>query len=678
MFSSRRVVSALLLAASLLGTNAHGALSSADARAELRAIHELAERSTGAALRKLEILQASMGETVPYALHRDMLRTEVWLREDAGQREQSYAVERKIRALALAHKDSATAARARLGEVRQLLDQHQADKAQAVLENIVAEVPVDAPPTVVASVDSVLGDVHNARARFDKALEAYLRALRQLEGMADAGDHRATLYGRIAHLYINTDHPEKAVETARQGVAETGAAATSIAALQLTEGIALIRLGRDGEGIIAFQQALVLAERAGLGGIEASIRGNIADYFLRQRDYMRAEDEARKALEVSTRVKDENLIIMAKANLGFALMGQGKMAQGEPYVDAVIVQLREAGAVADLEAMLDEKGRMQEAAGLHRNALATVREQQALQQRSARSARDRAIAALQEEFDASQRTRQIALLQRENVLKDAELASRRRAQWATGFAIVLTVLACAIVYVLYRRAARSNAQLQQLNRQLEYHSMRDPLTGLHNRRAFLEKMRTRSASKEDRRAGAASGTDCFVLMDIDHFKSINDRWGHAVGDAVLVEVARRLAAAVRDTDIVLRWGGEEFLVYAPATDPDHLAVLARRILDAVGSAPVDAQTCRVPVTLTAGVASLCAADIGEWEGAIRLADWALYQGKAQGRNQARIVSGMRAPVETVLAALDGAAGAASAEGLVEIVCVHGPSPDAPA
>jgi len=666
-----RLAAVILLAASLHATHA-GAAEPGTAQAELNAIHKLAERSTDAALRRLEALQASFGDDTPYDLRRQALRTEVWLREDAGQLEASYAAERTLLGLALAHKDRMTATHARLGEVRQLLANNRTDEAQAKLTSIRAELPATAPAPMAAAFDSVQGDIHNLKARFDQALQAYLRALQRLQGVTDAGDQRAMLYGHIAQVYINNDHPDKAAETAHKGVAEPGATAPVLASLQLTEGIALVRLGRGDEGIAAFTKALAMAERAGLDGVEASIRGNIADYYLRQHDYVRAEQEARRALEVSVRVKVDSLIIMARANLGFALMGQGRMDAGVPHVDAVIAELRKAGAVADVEALLDEKGRMQEAAGQYRQALTTVREQQALQLSSARTARDRAIAALQEEFDASQRTRQIALLQRENQLKDAELGSRRRAQFATAFAAVLTVLACAIVYVLYRRAARSNAQLQQLNRQLEYHSMRDALTGLHNRRSFLEKMRVRTGrGKDERRAGAASGVDCFVLMDIDHFKSINDRWGHAVGDAVLVEVARRLTTAVRDTDMVVRWGGEEFMVYAPGTDPEYIAVLVRRILDAIGSAPVDADTCTVPVTVTAGVVSLPPAAGGEvdWQSATRLADWALYQGKTGGRNQARLITRLHAPAETVLAALDGAA---APGGLLELECVQGP------
>jgi diguanylate cyclase (GGDEF)-like protein len=183
-------------------------------------------------------------------------------------------------------------------------------------------------------------------------------------------------------------------------------------------------------------------------------------------------------------------------------------------------------------------------------------------------------------------------------------------------------------------------------------------------------------SDAERRHDAASGVECIALLDIDHFKHINDRWGHGVGDAVLVEVARRLEAAVRDSDFVLRWGGEEFLIFAPGANPDHIADMMARVLAGIGATPIDGGTATLPVTVTAGVITLplagVAGDGADWERGIRLADWALYQGKRHGRNQARIVTRLAAPVESVLAALDAAPGSDGAD-MVQMTAVHGPA-----
>ncbi|MCS0632593.1 diguanylate cyclase [Telluria mixta] len=663
-----RLVSLLIATATVLGPAAYAGAPAVDPKAEVAAIWELAQDSPRAALDRVQTARRDLGANAPYEARQALLRTETWLREDLGQQDAAYTLERESLQLAQARGDMAGAALARLAQVRELLDAHRLDDAQALLDKIVAQAPKDTPLQFKVSVERAQGDIFNLRARFDDALAAYLRGLRLLQGRPGESGRRAVLYARIAQVYVNADNPAKAIDSADLGLVEKKMSLRPLASLQFTRAIALVRLGRDREGIAAFENALATAVRAGLQGMEAAARGNIADYYLQHHDYVRAEAEARKALAVSEKGSAQNLIQMARANLGFSLMGQGRIDAGLPWVDGVIAHLRKEKLTGDLEAMLDEKGRMLERAGQYQQALAAVREQQSLQQQDARATRDRAIATLQEEFDAHRRSQQIALLQRENRLKDAELSNRRTVQLATTFAAVLTVLAGAVVTVLYRRTARSNARLKELNVQLEFGSTHDALTGLHNRRSLTNRM---SVRKDERRHPVADAVDCFVLVDIDHFKSINDRWGHGAGDAVLVDIARRLAAAVRDTDMVVRWGGEEFMIHAPAMDPASIAGMAERILDAVGGKPVDAGTCAIPVTLTAGIVALAGAGTAfDWQCAVRLADWALYQGKAQGRNQARIVTRLYAPADTVMAALD--RDGADVASWLALACVHGP------
>ncbi len=646
------------------------------AHAQLEAIRTLARTSAPAALARLEALQAQLEADTPYPVRRELLLSEVWLREDVGQLERSYVLQRKVLELALENNDSAFAALGRLGAVRQLIDQNRPAEAELALAQIRASLPKDAPVDVQLAYEITQGEIFNAKAQFDKALASYLRALKLQENDAGDGEGRASTMAHIAQVYINIDNPAQAIDTTRKALLEKDVPVRTAGRLQYTQGIALLRQERGREAIAAFNSALQSATSGGLTSLEAVVRGNIADYFLRQRDYPRAEREARLALTASNRVKDQNLISMANANIGFALMGQGRFAEAAPFVDGVIAGFEKAGSTNDLEAMLDEKGRMQEQAGLFKEALVTVRKQQSVQQTGARAARDRAVAALQEQYEAGQRTRQIELLRRENQVKDADLHNRRMMQILTSCAALLTVLAGAIMFVLYRRSAGSNVKLNALNTQLTYHSTHDALTGLHNRRSFQDKMHSRALQHNARRSDGANSVDCIALMDIDHFKHINDRWGHGVGDAVLVDVARRLSAAVRDSDMVLRWGGEEFMIYAPGADPAYIAEIMTRVLTGIGATPVDAGSSSVPVTLTAGVVTLPVAGSGldalDWESAIRLADWALYYGKANGRNQARIVTRLCAPVDTVLAALDDATGAATGH-LVEMDCVPGPS-----
>ncbi|NDW06519.1 PleD family two-component system response regulator [Jiella pacifica] len=154
----------------------------------------------------------------------------------------------------------------------------------------------------------------------------------------------------------------------------------------------------------------------------------------------------------------------------------------------------------------------------------------------------------------------------------------------------------------------------------------DPLTGLHNRR-FLDIHLARTA-------GGADGTSGFALalFDIDHFKRINDGFGHDAGDAVLKEFGRRLKTAIRASDLACRFGGEEFAVLMPGADAETAASVAERIRQAVCEAPFPISGDHLAVTVSAGVA--VAAGVAEPRQALlKRADAALYEAKRGGRNR---------------------------------------------
>ena len=154
----------------------------------------------------------------------------------------------------------------------------------------------------------------------------------------------------------------------------------------------------------------------------------------------------------------------------------------------------------------------------------------------------------------------------------------------------------------------------------------DPLTGLFNRRYAMSHAR-RSGAEEPGAKGY-----CVILADIDRFKSINDTYGHAAGDAVLVAVARRLRDKVRGMDMVARIGGEEFLVYMPDPDSDTALAAAVRLCAELRAAPVELADGRPPIPVTASF-GVAAAEPGEpLETVIARADEALYAAKAAGRD----------------------------------------------
>jgi two-component system cell cycle response regulator len=169
-------------------------------------------------------------------------------------------------------------------------------------------------------------------------------------------------------------------------------------------------------------------------------------------------------------------------------------------------------------------------------------------------------------------------------------------------------------------------ELRVRNAELELMSRTDPLTGLWNRRHTEEQLR--SAASLSRRHDT---TFSVLMIDVDHFKQVNDTQGHTAGDAVLVEIAARIREAVRIEDVVARWGGEEFLVVLPSTDIDGAWTLGDRIRKDVAAEPVTFPSCSISVTVSVGCASWRS---GETEDRIvSRADDALYAAKEAGRDR---------------------------------------------
>jgi diguanylate cyclase (GGDEF)-like protein len=193
--------------------------------------------------------------------------------------------------------------------------------------------------------------------------------------------------------------------------------------------------------------------------------------------------------------------------------------------------------------------------------------------------------------------------------------------------------------------AHAHAELEQARRALEAQSLTDPLTGLHNRRYLQQQigadiaasLRHHEARSRRPEAPLDEADLIFLLVDVDHFKRVNDQHGHAAGDTVLVQMRERLRAVLRETDHLVRWGGEEFLVVARATTRERAAGLAERLRASVAAHPF---------VLPEGQALACSCSVGyacfpwqpaqpralDWAAVVERADQALYAAKRNGRN----------------------------------------------
>lgn len=188
------------------------------------------------------------------------------------------------------------------------------------------------------------------------------------------------------------------------------------------------------------------------------------------------------------------------------------------------------------------------------------------------------------------------------------------------------VLIIFLTYLYNRAANLAETRLKSANESLSELARTDVVTGLANRRAMLLRLEQEQVAVEEGRRPFA-----LVLADIDDFKLINDRLGHASGDEALRQTAAVLRSAVRDQDLVARWGGEEFLVLLPETPAEGAALVAERMRELVAGTTIRCDTATAALTLTFGVsAHRPGADL---EASISAADQALYEGKRLGKNR---------------------------------------------
>lgn len=367
-------------------------------------------------------------------------------------------------------------------------------------------------------------------------------------------------------------------------------------------GGALSRMKRHAEAHACYDEALPIAVRLGWERGEALVRAGIGGVLCEQG----------RLDEGAVRYAESEAVL---ARLGDAFqMARNRMILGRYHLEAgaharAIAILESAGALAaehgfdgtasEVHGLLS---RAHEDAGQAAEALASLREHVRLREKLSEERAAEALRVLRAEH------------QIEGARRDAERERERSAE--------LTEINDALRAALARQ--------QALQADLERLASTDSLTGLPNRRALLEVLH-----REIRRSRRTGRPLALALADVDRFKSINDVHGHAVGDDVLVEIARRVRLALRAEDTVARWGGEELCLVLVETGEAGARRAAERIRAAVGEVPFETRVGAVAVTISVGLA--VAPGPSDPDALLARADAALYRAKAEGRD--RVVEG---------------------------------------
>lgn len=235
-----------------------------------------------------------------------------------------------------------------------------------------------------------------------------------------------------------------------------------------------------------------------------------------------------------------------------------------------------------------------------------------------------------------------------------------------------------MAFLLFIQHRRLNRELRRTNEVLQEASLTDPLTGLRNRRYFSATIELDVNQALRSHSGGGDSHTCdlvFYLIDADNFKEVNDRYGHDVGDKVLMEMARRISSSIRHSDVLVRWGGEEFLIVSRYTDRTEAELLAQRVLATVADAPFILGPAQETLYRTCSLGWAAFPWFPDhprtvsYEEVLTLADRGLRQAKQLGKNRAVgiLPATGKLPAITI-------AGAHSAALQVDVLALAGPVP----
>jgi diguanylate cyclase (GGDEF)-like protein len=474
--------------------------------------------------------------------------------------------------------------------------------------------------------------------------------------------------GALALLSQELDQPDAARRWLSSALALAQDDDRAMAHIKVFEARVAVRRGDKSTQLRAYEEALDYAKQAEAPRTLAQIQTNLTDLHMHNGRPAMALALARQALPVMLRFKDVRLERTLRHNMAISMimLKQFDAARRELARSAAlsVSQAEPARRAAELR----EIGQAWAEVGQPREAISIFHEERALSAQTQARNREAQLQVLKLKYDSERKQRDLELLTRDKTLKDQELANQelaRRVGIAVGTLLALSLL---LVGVMLQRVRSANKRLKANQQLLRAQSERDPLTDLANRRHFLAVMQSQAP---DKFIGA------LMMVDIDHFKHVNDRHGHAAGDIVICEVARRITQAVRQEDLVVRWGGEEFLIFVPDVEQDQLQLLAERILNSVGTEPILAAGAALRVTVSIGHAHfpLPPGQLRlDWEQAVNWADMVLYTAKSQGRNRAVGIAAINAGDAAALQQIEADFDAACSSKQVNLRTIAGPQP----
>lgn len=507
-------------------------------------------------------------------------------------------------------------------------------KALEEAQKVKALLPKVNHPRVRYHANHLLARTLQQNGELSEALE-YLLAAQTLVAETEPSEQqrrRQFLNLHLARIQANLGRWEASAETAENAIADALLAGNNnhLADLYLVAAYSRqYQLGPSDTIVEAFLKAAESGRLLDNPRVEMLAYNNAGAAKL----LMNQLDEARlylqQGLEVAKRIGNVNERSVTEFNLGYIKVLQGEHEQGIKEMLAAAEVFNSFAQKREQVILLTHIADAYEIAGNYQKQAEILKQQVQMTSELAAAERDQKISELQVRYKTAERSFEIKLLEQQADLQKQEIAVQKRQQQLftlAGGSLVLLILLFAFGY---RKTRKLNALLNEANTELHEQSLRDPLTGLYNRRAIYNQLLS-----DNKRLGV--GEHAVLIIDIDHFKSINDKYGHNVGDEVLIEFGKRIKQAVRKSDIAVRWGGEEFLLVLEHVHAEQVLQVARKLLRDISDKPFQTSAGRLRITLSGGCVFVTQSPTPpNWEATVKTVDTLLYQAKGEGRNRIR-------------------------------------------
>lgn len=443
----------------------------------------------------------------------------------------------------------------------------------------------------IAEANDKLGNVYIKISRYDTALKYYLFALTLYEQLDEKiGIAKENINIGITYEYRNDysraiENFKNALEIYRKVDCKQG-----ISEVLNNCGAINLKLGRINEAKDFYKESLQISKELGEKQTLSNTLSNIGIAYMEEKDFENALQYFKQALEIEEIMDSVREIAYTKFRIAKCYYQFGKCREAISIADYA---LRSAVDVKDklLQSYLNMLfSNIYEKLEDYKKALKYYKEYSRINEELFNDNSSRIIAEMQAKYDLYKKEKEKEIIKLQNV-----------------------------------KLQKANKILQEAYKKVKILSQKDFLTKVSNRRHITEVTKMEIA-----RVKQNSKPFSIIMADIDDFKKINDKYGHYVGDYVLVESVERIKKAVRKTDLIARWGGEEFLIILPETDEEEGKIVAEKIRERIEETKFRCDNILLSVTMTLGVSEFN--EDYDFNECINFADKALYKGKASGKN----------------------------------------------